>query len=272
MQKKMTLKELQSFSLEILKDVHSFCKQNGIRYSLAYGTLIGAVRHRGFIPWDDDVDIIMKRKDFDLFCKTYKSKYFHLIAPQNKECWIGFARVCDLKKTYADTPCKWCEYNTGVWIDIFPIDGASDVFESFKKSVTEGFAYWVKQQRYRDAKSSFSLNKPFMYNMKLFVKKIIRLNGFWLQKWNNKLIDNARKYKFGETNHWSQLVCVDDGEKNYQINEDFKDVVEISFENELFYAMNGYDRFLRNIYGDYMKLPPVENQKPKQSEITFYWK
>lgn len=272
MQKEMTLKELQNFSLGILKDIHIFCKQNGIQYSLAYGTLIGAIRHRGFIPWDDDIDIIMKREDFDRFCKIYKSNQFHLIAPRNNECWIGFARVCDFDKTYADTPCKWCEQDTGVWVDIFPVDGVSDVFDDFKKNVKIAYDFWVKQQRCRNAKHSFSLKKSFLYNIKLFVKKVIRLNGHCLRKWNKKLEENACKYKFGETGHWSQLVCIDDGDRNYQENDDFRDVIEVPFENELFYAMNGYDRFLRNIYGDYMEMPPEEKRIPKQSEIVFYWK
>ena len=67
----LTLKELQQASLDILKDVHSFCEANQIQYSIAYGTLIGALRHKGFIPWDDDVDIVMPRPDFERFCKIY---------------------------------------------------------------------------------------------------------------------------------------------------------------------------------------------------------
>ena len=270
--KEMSLKDLQKFSLRILKDVHSFCKQNNIKYSLGYGTLIGAIRHKGFIPWDDDIDIIMPRDDFERFCRIYSSKSFHLISPQNKECWIGFARVCDLNETYADCICEWTSYKTGVWIDIFPIDGASDNYNEFKNSVAQARKLWVKQQYCRYAKHTFTFKLSFIYNLKLLAVKIITLNGIWLHKHNTRLSVNAQQFKLGETKHWSQLVCIDDGEKNYQDINDFKEVVELPFEDGLFYVLSGYDRFLRNIFGDYMKLPPIESQKPKQHDVTFYWK
>ena len=75
----LTLKELQQVSLDIIKDVHSFCVNNNITYSIAYGTLIGALRHKGFIPWDDDVDIVMPRPDFERFCREYRSDKLRLI-------------------------------------------------------------------------------------------------------------------------------------------------------------------------------------------------
>ena len=70
--REMALKEIQQVSLDILKDVHQFCINNGIHYSLCYGTLLGAIRHNGFIPWDDDIDIMMPRPDYDRFVNTYK--------------------------------------------------------------------------------------------------------------------------------------------------------------------------------------------------------
>ena len=98
--KEMTLREVQLFGLEILKDVHHFCTLNGIRYSLAYGTLLGAIRHKGFIPWDDDIDIVMPRPDYEKFCKTFKSDAgYDIFSPVEGDCYLGYARVCDLKRT-----------------------------------------------------------------------------------------------------------------------------------------------------------------------------
>ena len=83
--KEMTLRELQLFALEILKDVHQFCTQNNIKYSLYAGTLLGAIRHQGFIPWDDDIDIVMPRDDYNRFCQTYQSERFCIATRDNDD-------------------------------------------------------------------------------------------------------------------------------------------------------------------------------------------
>lgn len=97
--KEMTLREVQLFELGIRKDVHEFCMANHINYSLAYGTLIGAIRHKGFIPWDDDIDIVMPRPDYDRFCRTYKSQAgYEIFSPIQGNSYLGYTRVCDFKK------------------------------------------------------------------------------------------------------------------------------------------------------------------------------
>ena len=89
--KEMTLREVQLFELDILKDVHEFCMANHINYSLAYGTLIGAIRHKGFIPWDDDRDIVMPRPDHDRFCRTYKSEAgYEIFSPIQGNSYLGY--------------------------------------------------------------------------------------------------------------------------------------------------------------------------------------
>ena len=270
--REMTLCDLQKFSLKILKEVHVFCKKNNIRYSLAYGTLIGAIRHKGFIPWDEDIDVVMPRPDFERFCKTYKSKMFKIVEPSDPKCWIGFARVCDTEKTYAETFSRWCEYDTGVWIDIFPIDGASDCFADFQRDVRRSHFLWMKQLYCRNARHAFSKRNGIVFNIALFIKKILRLNGKNLEKYNNMLVQNAKKIKYGETKHFSQLVCLDVGDKDYQKKEDFSYVVEVPFEDGFFDAMNGYDSVLKKVYGDYMKLPAPEKRIPKLTEVKFFWR
>ena len=90
--------------MKILKDVHAFCKANGIRYSMAYGTLLGAVRHKGFIPWDDDIDIVMPRADYDRFCREYKSDRYELFcSARQPDAYVAYARVADMRETESRT-------------------------------------------------------------------------------------------------------------------------------------------------------------------------
>ena len=118
------MKEIQALSLEILIDVAQFCEANGIHYSLAYGTCLGAVRHKGFIPWDDDIDVQMLREDYERFAATYRSERFKFYDCGNLEdCWIPFGRVCDCQRTICKTNIPWHggSVQTGLWIDIFPV-------------------------------------------------------------------------------------------------------------------------------------------------------
>ena len=274
--KQLTLQEIQAQSLEILQTVHDFCLANDIRYSLAYGTLIGAIRHKGFIPWDDDIDIIIPRPDFDRFCRTFRAPGLGLLWEEDKNYYLSFCRVFDTEKT-------WCrsllpvgkDYKGGVWIDVFPADGVSDNFDEFSANIRQYKRTWMLQMRYRYAR--------------IPVKDIVRTCGFKdrcillaikaslqgkrkLERINADMRDNARRIPYGETEHWSQLCVLDDGVRNYQLCSDFEDTVDVPFEERTFKAMKGYDRFLRNVYGDYMQLPPEEQRQPKLGHTALYWK
>ena len=135
--RRMTIKDIQGISLDILKDIHNFCVEKNIKYTLFAGTLIGAIRHHGFIPWDDDLDIAFTRPEYEKFVKSYESKNgYQLFARerQEKDIYISFARVCEMKKTLVDDSYfPWTKHRTGIWVDVFPLDGADADFERAKE-------------------------------------------------------------------------------------------------------------------------------------------
>ncbi len=269
-------KEIQQMSLDVLQDVHDFCVKNDIKYSLAYGTLIGAIRHKGFIPWDDDIDIIMPRPDYERFFATFNCKGRGKIYEKDEDCYINYGRVFDTEKTICESIIPLSgNYKGGVWIDIFPIDGVSDDRESFSKEIRTMNRTWMMQLRYRYSRASMAdifRTASLKDTCILMAIKCSFQGKRLLEDTNNILRQYALKYPYGSTGHWSQLVCLDDKDRNYQLIEDFSETVDVPFEGRSFKMMIGYDRVLRNIYGDYMQLPPRDQQVPKHGHVTFFWK
>lgn len=268
----LSLHEIQSVSLDILAKVHSFCKENGIKYSLAYGSLIGVIRHNGFIPWDDDVDIIMPRPDYERFKKSFHGTGLGLLCDDDPNSYICFSRVYDYTRTFTKTRLPFAHhYDGGVWIDIFAADGVPDNHSEFKEIVSTQTSLFHKQLYYRDPKAEFPMMPTLKKKAGLLSRKIFRLNGWKLRSVNNQMRSIMQNTPFGSSNHWSQLACMDDGDKMYQLTEDFSEIECRSFEGQEVYIMKGYDRVLRTLYGDYMQLPPKEERVPKQSYLSFYW-
>ena len=268
---KLSCKDLQKVSLDILKEVHSFCVKNGIPYSLAYGTMLGAVRHKGFIPWDDDIDLYMLRKDYEWFGKFYQSDTTGIMTYHDKVCYVPYSRVYDKVQTGCiQAGFRWCDAEVGVHIDIFPIDGVSDdrsVFESTKKKMLRmrSLENYNRTAISNSLKNASSL-KEFLI---LLALKTFFLDRSWLPSLNAKMNKLARKIEFGTTEHCAQnLVDIPD----WYNTGDFKSFSLMDFEGDKFYVADGYDNILKAEFGDYMQLPPVEKRVPHHSFGQYYWK
>ena len=271
--RKLSLKEIQSNSLKILLNVHDVCHNLGIDYSLAYGTLIGAARHKGFIPWDDDIDIIMTRENFERFVKEYKSNNsFQLVSPYDVNSYIAFARVCDIKETQIVSRSPWSNYETGVWIDIFPMDSVSDNEIRHKKRLKVLNLYWRLITIARGAKVSLvNLNQWDRPKYIIWLKKVLFLNGIFVRVLLEHFMKRITNPIYATSNHCAQLACCD--EYGFYEKKDFEEYTTLEFEGHQLSVIKEYDKVLRLLYGDYMQLPPVEEQVPKQSHyIRFYKK
>lgn len=272
--RELTLAEIQHTGLEILKVVHEFCKENGIRYSLAYGTLLGAIRHKGFIPWDDDVDIMMPRPDYERFCRTFRHNGYQVVYNGNrKDCLIAFARVCDTKDTFITSLCPWIRSseNLGMWIDIFPLDGAPDDPAEMKELHST-----AKDIRLRSDKSRRALRPLFVkgeslgFNINTLKKRLFSLFTPKPEDYVQEMCRLCSSIPYGSTGHVSQLAFPN---TFLHLNlSDFDSYTDVMFENTAFHAAVGYENILKTMYGDYMKLPPVEQRIPQQHYIRFYWK
>lgn len=266
--KEMTLREVQLFELDILKDVHEFCMANHINYSLAYGTLIGTIRHKGFIPWDDDIDIVMPRPDYDRFCRTYKSQAgYEIFSPIQGNSYLGNTRVCDFKKTWV-LSIPWCTKSpTGIWIDIFPMDGIA-AHEDLKKVYRT--LRKLQKQRMRTRLQIEALSKPLLLYQKLLIIMRNALHGSTDIKHitdRYEAIITAEGYE--HSTYCGNRSILIDFPKDKHPRSIFDNYEPQEFEGHPFMIMSQYDTFLQAIYGDYMTPPPPEERVRHPQRM--YW-
>lgn len=275
----MSLADLHSFCLDIAKDVHHFCSSNNIKYSLGYGSLIGAVRHKGYIPWDDDIDIIMPRPDYDRFCQTYVSKDFKLATPEN--AYIAYARVYDNKKTYCRTLGKWLKKEKeGAFVDIFPLDPVSENYDLFLSQRDRAKTILKLQLDNRGArKNILDLFRILPFKEAIKSLKVTLNNRFFykgetnLERISDEYQAILRENEWDDSKYCALLAYAKDSLTKQIPIKYWDDLILADFEDTQFYIMKSYDSVLKDIYGDYMKLPPEDQREQHALAIAkFYYK
>ena len=275
--KRMTLQEIQSVNLNIMKDIHAFCVEHGIHYSLAYGSLIGAVRHKGFIPWDDDIDIMMPRPDFEKFSSSFESKHgFVLSSVYDENTYVNYTRVYNNAETLVISPAKAGKKEVGIWVDVYPIDGISDDETMSRKQFVEirKYSQQVMTMRFifRKLVSGNSIRK-LKAAIKWVIYRLVKRGN--LRQWHNKIVDLCKEVPYGKTSRCSSLVCMeanrDDRQEIFPLTS-FQKYQLVPFETERFYIVSDYDTVLKVIFGDYMKLPPPEKRVSHViKKWQFFW-
>ena len=264
MKKELTENQVKSIQLEILDSIHEFCQNNAIPYVLWAGSLLGAVRHGGYIPWDDDIDIAIPRPDYNRFMKEYEHKRFVArCITEDPEFCFTFGKVCD---TYTElVENKYYKTPIGINVDVFPIDGLPKDEQSRKKHskiiMINKALIELKQMRFRK-------DRQLSKNVILLASKVLLL-PFSYRKLT--LCMNKRISKYDYDN--STIVCNlawGIGEREAIPKSVFQNRVLGSFENKEFYIPRDYNEVLKRRYGDYLTLPPKGERVSHHNYKAYY--
>lgn len=259
----ISLQEHKQIMLEILQVFASFCEENGLKYYLDAGTLLGAVRHKGFIPWDNDMDVCMMRPDYDRMVEILRDRHYKLndciILEQSEDSLYCFSKLSDTRTKLIEYPDTWPEENY-IYIDVFPKDGLKDL--SFKTKIVCKISEVLALLNWFNKHSI-----PYWKEKKKGLKKWIATIAGVLVKDKNKpyrlqqrfIKWYAKKHPLESCEYANTLV---NGEFDTVCHREcFDDRVLMDFEGKKFYGPKGYDEWLRALYGDdYMTPPPLEKQ------------
>lgn len=251
------VKKVQEINKKIFVAFKDFCLSHKINYFCIGGTLLGAVRHKGFIPWDDDIDVGLLREDYDKFIllrSEFPDLYVIESAEINPEHKFSFLKIYDRNTTAIE---DWeLPVKRGLWIDVFPLD------KTFNNKIMRGCHFYLVKflnkiivtKRKNFHKYNNNNKVSFIGNYFLYYIVFIFPIEFWLRIFDKviriKNDDKDAKYVCNFLGRWMQREIVP--------LEIFKNSVELTFEDFKINAPSLYDDYLRNIYGEYMKLPPVE--------------
>lgn len=250
--------EIKKIELEILLEFKSFCEKNNLRYYLAYGTLLGAVRHKGFIPWDDDIDVCMPRPDYEKFIKIFNvsNERFKLKSNRLNNMSAPFTKVIDVS-TEIEAKYVDGDVDTNLWIDVFPVDGLPE-----NDSIL--CDYYQKVRFYRrvlgliDCKLGEGSNNFRKYS-KYILKPLANLLGS--KRCIEEIEKLALKNGYQESKYVGMITWASNGLGERILKTDFEQSTEVEFEGHNFPAVACWDKYLTDIYGDYMQLPPVEKRR-----------
>lgn len=250
MNKVLSTDEVKEAELNILLYFKSVCEENGLKYYLHGGTLIGALRHHGFIPWDDDIDVAMPREDYQKFIaitQNSDNQYKVLNADSNDQYYYAFAKMTDTTTTVVNNNEK-TKY--GVFIDVFPIDEIPTPGIIRKIYFTKAYVYKIILMHLNEQEKKRDRN---------IVKIVLRflVNQFNHHKILKKFDSLTQPYP--KSQQVSTITTGSQWDISYEKSW-FSDQVSVEFEGYHFPAPIGYDELLRKYFGNYMTLPPKEKQ------------
>ncbi len=266
-----TKKEYDSILVRILRKIQDICNENGIKWFLAYGSCLGAVRHKGIIPWDDDIDICMSRPDFERFVEVCRQKDlggFELCTSETTEGFYDhWARFADKNTTFL-----WSmehPFVCGVYVDVFPLDGAAD------GNILGNYTHYIFWSRVTNfARNHYSckqmidwlLHGKLQYFLLALGTTVFR--NYSLKLGVRKKKNIVRKYDYQDSTFATLYINVYKHKKNIIKKSWIEETVMVPFEDMLAPIPKEYDAYLTHLYGDYMT-PPPDNKKDDRHIVKF---
>lgn len=268
------IKLLHEILIKITSEIDRICRKNNIKYTLFAGSLLGAVRHHGFIPWDDDMDIAMLRADYDRFiekCKTELGKEFRLVSIDNNPDYsYGFLKITmkgtKVKETLVNKPRAYDE----IWVDVFPYDNVpSKPLKQFKQRSLNYMCIKLLEEKY----DGIIKENKTRFLKKIFFGVLHMLNWFVPDTYIKKFMEsNSKKYNNYKTSLVSCFHTSYGYKKETIKRKVFDNYANYKFDNKMFMGIKNYDYYLAKIYGNYMKLPPVEKRHTHNLKVLDYGK
>lgn len=265
-QNKLPIEDVKQIELNILLEFAKFCDSNKLKYYLGYGTLLGAARHNGFIPWDDDIDVLMPRPDYDKFVQLtgYNPIKQTLETRLYRDCIhpniYPFAKVIDTT-TIVYEKGKSKRNISGLWIDIFPLDG-------YPEEKKDAYKLFARYQKFRNLQDLATTN-PFYVNQNI-IKKLIKyffiapfIKIYGIKKICRKIDLLAQTYSFDNCEKVADFTWGDNPD-SYILKSELEPAVELDFENNKFKVPGNWKVYLEKLYGDWTQLPPEDKRIPHE--------
>ncbi len=259
--KNLSIKEIQNSSLEILKDIDAFCRDYGIQYFVFFGTLIGAVRHKGFIPWDDDIDIVMPRAEYDRFIDEYSKAGKYRIVNHNTEpqCPYMITRISNDK--YKMISNYGPIYKIGTFVDIYPFDGVGNNEEDIRRAsiLSRKYSRGLGRSLERNVIGSIKDTHNGIKKWRLLIPYYYA-KRYKPEIYRERLLDLRKACPEYECSEYVGCLIWSLIKQECFKREWLNDVVDMQFEDMTVMAPACYDQILKHNFGDYMKLPPEEQR------------
>lgn len=268
--REISIDELKQIQLDILLKIDEFCRKNGIEYFLDGGTGIGAARHKGYIPWDDDIDIGMTRPNYEKFIHSFNGVYPHLDLYASELDWnyyVAHANVCDNRTRLVEALSDFRGFNLGVKVDIFPFDVTdTDYAASLRTHKKQRHLLRLMSRKRRNLKTTWKTNKVNFVTCVLVRTLTCFISFSSLQK---KMYHNATRFKFEEGEYAYDMV--NPFPKMVRCPRSaFDEYMDVEFEGHIVRTIKGYDTYLNALYPGYMTPPPEKDRVPHHG-FTAYW-